>query len=227
MGLVMSLHERWTYEQDDPAIMLFTAALKAWQLPILHGQSVLEIGCNESDFLPRLAKADPTLKLTGMDWRPLQRPDGHGPEGFTFVQGCAWDADLFPAESFDWVLLLGALEHFGLGYYGDPKDENGDQLTMKAVMRWLKPGGQVYFDVPCNPQSAQTSHFRTYAPRDLWCRLIVMNERGTASVVTEVSRGYSLPEPHAGTWVPMPTIHRVPYHFVAVWARKVGDASHA
>ena len=218
----MSLHERWTYEQDDPAIMLFTAALKAWQLPILPGQSVLEIGCNESDFLPRLAKADPSLKLTGMDWRPLQRPDGHGPEGFTFVQGCAWDADLFQAESFDWVLMLGALEHFGLGYYGDPKNDAGDYEAVQAAEHWLKPGGHLYFDVPCNPESAETRHFRTYSPGDIGQRLFML-----AGSTSEVARGYSLPEPTAGTWIPQPTIHRVPYHFCAIWASKDVDARHA
>lgn len=219
----MSLHETWTYEQDDPAIMLFTAALKAWQLPILPGQSVLEIGCNESDFLPRLHKADPTLKLTGMDWRPLQRPDGHGPEGFTFVQGCAWDANLFPAESFDWVLMLGALEHFGLGYYGDPKIDGGDVFTLTAVSLWLKPGGSVYFDVPCNPEASVNAHFRTYRAGDPLLGLPIRAQADSyppSHDLKEVATGYSLPEPNAGTWMPQPTVHRVPYHFVAMWAQK-------
>lgn len=218
----MSLHETWTYEQDDPAIMLFTAALKAWQLPILPGQSVLEIGCNESDFLPRLHRADPTLKLTGMDWRPLQRPDGHGPEGFTFVQGCAWDANLFPAESFDWVLMLGALEHFGLGYYGDPREAYGDVKTMDAVAHWLKPNGHVYFDVPCNPERAQTAHFRTYDPLSAGFLLPT-----SPIFINELARGYSLPEPRAGTWVPQPLVHVTPYHFVALLGRKKGPYEQA
>src|SRR5688572_21882544 len=200
------LHERWTYDQSDPAIMLFTAALNAWQLPILPGQSVLELGCNESDFLPRLHRADPTLQLTGVDWRATDKPA----DGWRFMQGTARDEEMFPAESFDWVLLLGALEHFGLGFYGDPVNADGDRCTSEAIARWLKPGGNLYFDVPCNPEYSQNAHFRTYPA----------TFRFAVNGLREVARGWSLPEPHAGTWIPQPVIHRVPYHFVAVWARK-------
>lgn len=210
----MSLADAWHYTDTDPALMLFSAALKAWRLPILPGQSVLELGCNESLALPLLNKADPTLKLTGVDWRPNDKEaPGHGADGYTFVQGCAWDQSLFPAASFDWVLLLGALEHFGLGYYGDPKDSDGaggDTRTMQAVQRWLKPGGHVYFDVPCNPEAAVTSHFRTYEATDIL----------TVQGLDEVARGWSLPEPDAGTWIPQPVIHRVPYYFLVEWLRK-------
>lgn len=211
----MSLHERWTYDRDDPAVMLFTAALRAWQLPILPGQRVLELGCNESDFLTLLHRADPSLDLVGVDWRPSDRfSEGHAPEGWRFVQGCAWDRSLFEPASFDWVLLLGALEHFGLGYYGDPRLSTrtlgGHWPTLDAVEGWLKPGGQVYFDVPCNPERAETAHFRTYRSTDDLLPL----------TLHEKARGWSLPEPQAGTWIPQPVIHRVPYHFVAIWGEK-------
>lgn len=210
------LHEVWHYDGADPGLMLFTAALQAWQLPILPGQRILELGCNESDFLPRLKRAMLSLQLTGVDWRPSDAHArgaslGHD-EGWTFVQGCAWDTSLFPPASFDWVIMLGALEHFGLGWheYGDPVDRLGDAKTMHAVTHWLAPGGQVYFDVPCNPERSQTAHFRTYR---------AMHHFETPGL-REVARGFSLPEPHAGTWVPQPTVHRHPYHYVALWQQR-------
>ena len=160
----MSLHEHWVYEQADPAMMLFTAALRAWQMPILPGQRILELGCNESDFLTRLHRTDGSLELHGVDARPWDGPAGHAPDGWTFTQGCAWDQALFEPASFDWILMLGALEHFGLGYYGDPLDhysqglqdrpnmtDSGDWRTIEACAHWLKPGGGLYFDVPTNP----------------------------------------------------------------------------
>lgn len=204
----MSLHETWTYEGEDPAIMLFTAALKAWQLPILPGQSVLELGCNESDFLPRLHRTDPTLTLFGVDWRASDKE----PDGWTFVQGTAWDGSLFPEQSFDWVVSLGALEHFGLGWYGDPKNRDGDMHTLAAVSWWLKPGGHTYYDVPCNPTYSESAHYRTYR---------AAFPPGCADPMMHVAHGYSLPEPNAGTWVPQPTVHKHPYYYVAVWAKKV------
>ncbi len=210
------LSAHWTYTGDDAGLMLFTAALKAWKLPILTGQSVLELGCNETDFLPRLLKADPTLKLTGVDARATDKE----PEGWTFVRGSAFDASLFEPNSFDWVISLGALEHFGLGFYGDPKAQDGDMLTMFAVEQWLKPGGSMYFDVPCNPKDEQTPHYRTYAPGSLYPLT-----RGCCGWLKEEARGYSLPEPNAGTWIPQPTIRREPYHYVALLVRKAQFAA--
>ena len=174
------LRETWVYDQADPGIMLFTAALKAWQLPIQPGQAVLELGCNESDFLTRLHRTDPSLQLAGLDWRQSDKDT----TGWRFVQESAWDQALMPRQIFDWVLLLGALEHFGLGWYQDPKQHDGDALTLQAVEAWLKPGGSVYFDVPCNPADDIGAHFRTYSPLGL-SRLI------QTSGLREVARGYS------------------------------------
>ena len=221
----MSLYESWTYAESDPALMLFTAALQAWQLPILPGQSVLEIGCNESDFLFRLHNADNTLKLTGLDWRENDKAHNGRGHGWTFVQGCAWDEKLFEPESFDWVLMLGALEHFGLGWYGDPKEPIGDELALAAIGHWLKPGGNLYFDVPFNPEYSVGAHFRTYSKIALEQLIypdgvINYNSFKTILPLEEIACGYSLPEPQAGTWIPQPTMHREPYHFAAIWARK-------
>lgn len=212
----LPFYQAWEYAESDPAMMLFTAAVKAWQLPILPGQSVLELGCNETQFMERLRVTDPTLTLAGVDWNRCDHfANGYGPDGWTFKQGSAWDMSLFEPESFDWVILLGALEHFGLGWYTDPRDELGDRKTLDAVAYWLKPGGHLYFDVPCNPETAQTAHFRTYAPGDIRSRLLT-----SSNGLQEVARGYSLPEPAAGTWIPQPLVPLSPYHFVAVLARK-------
>jgi SAM-dependent methyltransferase len=131
--------------------------------------------------------------------------------------GNAMDPDLFPPESFDRIVLLGALEHFGLGFYGDPVDDEGDIKTLQHVERWLRPGGFVYFDVPCQPtyRVAENRHFRMYAPEDIEARLL------WNTGLQEINRAYSLPEPWAGTWCHAPTEDRVPYWFVAVLAQKV------
>jgi hypothetical protein len=98
-------------------------------------------------------------------------------------------------------VLLGALEHFGLGFYGDPIDDDGDTKTMQNIARWLKPGGWVYFDVPCQPTYSvrPNRHFRDYAPASVQERLIA------PSGLTERCRGYSWPEPNAGAWCAEPT----------------------
>lgn len=203
----------WTYAESDPALMLFTAAIDRFGMTFPSGSAILELGCSETDWLERMALVDPTFALTGVDCNP--QPRAH------VVVGDACHPLLFLPNTFDRIVMLGALEHFGLGFYGDPKhlvgdDCIGDLLTMKNVARWLKPGGYVYFDVPCNPIGCikENRHFRVYSPGEVAPRLL--DPWG----LTEIARGYSWSEPHAGTWCEVPTEERVPYHFVAVWAQK-------
>ena len=201
----------WIYEQQDPALMLFTAAITRFNLTFPMGSRVLELGCAESDWLERMHACDPSLELTGVDARHQDR----AANGFMLIQGSALRADLFEPESFDRIVLLGALEHFGLGFYGDPVCEDGDQVTMQNVATWLRPGGFVYFDVPCQPtyRVSENRCYRSYAPASVQARLL-------PEPLMEINRAYSLPEPHAGTWCHEPTMDRVPYWFVAVLAQK-------
>ncbi len=205
----------WTYTESDPALMLFTAAVDLFGMNFKPGNRILELGCAQTDWLERMARADNTFDLTGVDCYPQPR------EHVIAGDGC--DSDLFPPESFDWIVLLGALEHFGLGYYGDPIHENehgeccGDIMAMQNVARWLKPGGYVYFDVPVNPVGAirENRHFRVFSPSEVTPRLL---EPGG---LTEIQRAYSWPEPHAGAWCDEPKMELVPYWFVAVLAQKL------
>lgn len=199
---------RWRYDQTDPAMMLWTAAVERFDLSLPTGARVLELGCAETDWLERMQVQHPDFEMIGVDVFPQPRP--------LTIAGNAMDADLFAANTFDAVVLLGALEHFGLGFYGDPIDDDGDTRTMENVARWLKPGGWVYFDVPCQPTYGvrPNRHFRDYSPDAVTSRLLVPR-------LTETARAYSWPEPTLGKWLDAaPTEPLVPYWFVAVVAVK-------
>jgi len=210
----------WTYGESDPAMMLFTAARERFGLQLPEGARVLELGCAETNFLDRLHAQNPGFDLHGVDARR-----DRDATGWTFWQGDAADPRLFEdpsdgtdvaAGAFDAIILLGALEHFGLGFYGDPVSQDGDTLTMLNVWKWLKPGGWVYFDVPFAPQGfriTENRHFRLYDDAAVSDRLIVPG-------LHEVARAYSDCEPIAGTWVERPACDKVPYWFVAVHAVK-------
>ena len=52
------------------------------------------------------------------------------------------------ANSTDSLSCLHALEHFGLGRYGDPLDYDGWRKGWENLLRMLRPGGTLYFAVP-------------------------------------------------------------------------------
>lgn len=51
-------------------------------------------------------------------------------------------------ECTDSLSCLHALEHFGLGRYGDPLDYDGYRKGWDNLLRMLRPGGKFYFAVP-------------------------------------------------------------------------------
>lgn len=50
-----------------------------------------------------------------------------------------------PSDSFDAIVSLCALEHFGLGRYGDEFDLDADKKAFNEMVRVLKPGGILVF----------------------------------------------------------------------------------
>lgn len=49
-----------------------------------------------------------------------------------------------PDESFDTIICLSSLEHFGLGRYGDALDLDADKKAVEQFKRILKPNGLLY-----------------------------------------------------------------------------------
>lgn len=159
----MSFRDAWRYDGGDPSILLFDRAVKAGWIDLPKGARVLELGCCESDFSRYLLEADPTIQLTGVDVNTPQQFLG------TFIQGDAASVTdvRFDRGAFEAVILLGALEHFGLGYYGDPVNPHADATVMARVHEWLAPGGWCYYDVPWTPMYGghhitENRHFRVY-----------------------------------------------------------------
>ena len=69
-------------------------------------------------------------------------------DSFGFLKG---EAQEIPAEneSYDYVVSLHAMEHFGLGRYGDTIDYYGDQKGLKEFHRVLKKDGKLILSIPC------------------------------------------------------------------------------
>ncbi len=79
-------------------------------------------------------------KVTTLDVRPRDSRL----ENETIVTSDAKKLDI-PSDSFDMVVSLCTLEHFGLGRYGDEFDLDGDKKAFNEMIRVLKPGGRLVF----------------------------------------------------------------------------------
>lgn len=212
-----TLRDRWSYPYPhDPMIVLFDHAVHRWGLDIAPGSRVLELGCRETDWAHRL-KACTDCHVTGIDALPC--PDYAGDR---FVQADASDSSLvrqagLEAGTFDVVVSLGAIEHFGLGYYGDPVGERKDALAVLNAWLWLKPGGSIYFDVPWTPGLAhQTAHYRVYSDETLRDRLC-------QPAFIWRARGWAPNERERDAFMEVrPMVEQHPFYFVAQWGIKPG-----
>jgi hypothetical protein len=78
-------------------------------------------------------------------------------------------ADLMgPSETFveycDSLSCLHALEHFGLGRYGDPIDPHGYVRGLSNMAQMLQPGGVFYLSVPIGEERVEFNGHRIFAP---------------------------------------------------------------
>jgi hypothetical protein len=206
----------WSYSGADAGIQLFDACLKAGAMAFTPGMRVLEVGCCESDWLERASKAWPDVEFIGMDCRT----DPKKSRGrYSLVKGDARNPGVFECESFDAVVSLSAIEHVGLGHYGDPKDTDGDFRAMNCCWFWTKPGGWMYFDVPYDPTHywEQGTKARIYDDKAIDLRLQQSWDDGWRGYV-----GADAP----GLLVPKPTEPHPRYWYAAhVWRKGHTDAS--
>jgi Caenorhabditis protein of unknown function, DUF268 len=95
-----------------------------------------------------------------VDIRPLTR----NVIGLQFVQDDGGTLARIPTASAESVSSLHAVEHFGLGRYGDPIDPNATFAAMESLSRVLEPGGYLYFAVPIGHERVAFNAHRVFAP---------------------------------------------------------------
>jgi hypothetical protein len=66
-------------------------------------------------------------------------------------------------DACDSISSLHAIEHFGLGRYGDPIDYFGYKKAIENITRILKEGGTFYFSVPIGPQRIEFNAHRVFS----------------------------------------------------------------
>ena len=67
----------------------------------------------------------------------------------------------------DSLSCLHAIEHFGLGRYGDPIDPQGYERGIANMAKILKPGGRFYLSTPIGQERVVFNANRVFAPRTI------------------------------------------------------------
>ena len=87
--------------------------------------------------------------------------------GIVFRQADFMDAVNIVEEYCDSLSCLHALEHFGLGRYGDPVHPEGHLIGLRNMARMLKSGGTFYLSVPVGQERVQFNAQRIIHPCSL------------------------------------------------------------
>jgi|SRR5690242_466890 SAM-dependent methyltransferase len=123
------------------------------------GVRILDVGTSES--LVSLELASAGFKVVGVDVRdyPLHHPN------LQFLRADICHTRL-ATSSFDAAIALSTIEHLGLGFYGDSRDDQAADLAMQEIFRLLKPGAPLLLTAPFG-RSAVTPQHRIFDPESL------------------------------------------------------------
>jgi hypothetical protein len=97
------------------------------------------------------------------DIRPMDSPI----PGVVFRQADLMNFDESLIECSDSLSCLHAIEHFGLGRYGDPINFNGFHKGLETLKQMLVPGGRFHFSTPMGPQRIEFNAHRVFSARFL------------------------------------------------------------
>ncbi len=101
----------------------------------------IDVGSRIDGFVAHVASF---REIDVLDVRDLSVADSN----IHFHQADLMNLDASWDETTDSLSCLHALEHFGLGRYGDPIDPDGWLKGLTSLKRILKPGGTLYLSVP-------------------------------------------------------------------------------
>ena len=123
----------------------------------------VDIGSRIDGFITHLACF---RSVDVIDVRKLP-PTGH--PNITFIQLDLSNPIEIQEATTDSISSLHAIEHFGLGRYGDKLDPNGYKVGFNNILKMLKPGGNLYISFPIsNENRVFFNAHRTFQPLDIF-----------------------------------------------------------
>lgn len=135
---------------------LFVARMIFMANPEKH----VDIGSRLDGFVAHVASF---RELEVFDIRPLTAKIS----GISFKQADLMSPDFGYSEYCDSLSCLHAIEHFGLGRYGDPINPLGYERGLANMALLLKPGGFLYLATPIGVEKVEFNANRIFDPRTI------------------------------------------------------------
>jgi hypothetical protein len=120
--------------------------------PIRH----IDVGSRIDGFVAHVASF---RKIEIFDIRPLESKI----RNITFTQADLTKMPHNLIECCDSISSLHAIEHFGLGRYGDAIDVDGHKKAIENIYLMLKKGGKFYFSTPIGSQRIEFNAHRVFS----------------------------------------------------------------
>lgn len=127
--------------------------------PVRH----IDVGSRIDGFVAHLAVFRPVEVIDIRDLDPLWHPN------ISFTKADLMQGDGIGTAITDSLSCLHAIEHFGLGRYGDPIDPDGHKRGFANLWRMLAPGGRLYISFPIGPVTeVEFNAHRVFHPEDIF-----------------------------------------------------------
>jgi len=130
----------------------------ARQIYLRNPERHVDIGSRVDGFIAHLLVFRP---VEVVDIRP---PDNVCISGLTFIHEDATELKSFADTELESISSLHAAEHFGLGRYGDPIAPDACFKFMRSLARVLRPGGDLFFSMPCGRERVEFNAHRILSP---------------------------------------------------------------
>ena len=126
-------------------------------------QRHVDVGSRIDGFVAHVASF---RKIEVMDVRDLNSTEH---KNIVFIKANLMDDNSAPTNMADSISCLHAIEHFGLGRYGDPVDPRGYVKGYENILRMLRPEGKLFISFPIGAKNEV--HFnahRVFHPKDIF-----------------------------------------------------------
>jgi SAM-dependent methyltransferase len=160
LELLPCLHERYEEAGATKSEYFWQDLLVARKIFTAKPEKHVDIGSRVDGFVAHVASF---REIEVFDIRPITTSI----PGVTFKQADLMNPAMTITDYCDSLSCLHALEHFGLGRYGDPIDPKGYEPGIRNMARILRPHGIFYLSVPVGIERVEFNAHRVFDPNTI------------------------------------------------------------